>query len=203
MVFGLVFYFPLNWFPMIKQTLRRASWKNTVCVICFRMQSENHTQPLYSWNISSYIFSFYAKLWCHLISQLHLKLQCRYFSSKIGSDCTGWSTSSSVWSFFMWMCCSFPSYALSDNTYRTMRTERKDQCILISGESGAGKTEASKKILLYYSVTCPTNDRMASLGECLLQSNPVLEVLYCLVFPLALNYLQIVNNDVWLLLVIA
>ncbi|XP_069002816.1 unconventional myosin-Ic isoform X2 [Embiotoca jacksoni] len=66
-------------------------------------------------------------------------------------------------------------YALSDNTYRAMRTERKDQCILISGESGAGKTEASKKILLYYAVTCPTNDDMAALGERLLQSNPVLE----------------------------
>ncbi|KAM6983875.1 unconventional myosin-Ic-like isoform 1-T2 [Tautogolabrus adspersus] len=66
-------------------------------------------------------------------------------------------------------------YALSDNTYRAMRTERKDQCILISGESGAGKTEASKKILLYYAVTCPTNNHMAALGECLLQSNPVLE----------------------------
>ncbi|KAL7389926.1 hypothetical protein ABVT39_011955 [Epinephelus coioides] len=66
-------------------------------------------------------------------------------------------------------------YAVSDNTYRAMRTERKDQCILISGESGAGKTEASKKILLYYAVTCPTSDHMATLGECLLQSNPVLE----------------------------
>lgn len=68
------------------------------------------------------------------------------------------------------------SYALSDNAYRAMRTERKDQCILISGESGAGKTEASKKILLYYAVTCPANDHMAALGEQLLQSNPVLEV---------------------------
>lgn len=72
--------------------------------------------------------------------------------------------------------CFPPSYAVSDNTYRAMRTERKDQCILISGESGAGKTEASKKILLYYAVTCPTNDRMADLGDRLLQSNPVLEV---------------------------
>lgn len=77
------------------------------------------------------------------------------------------------------------SYALSDNTYRAMRTEREDQCILISGESGAGKTEASKKILLYYAVTCPTNERMASLMDCLLQSNPVLEVgkiLFCVHF---------------------
>ncbi|MEQ2204986.1 hypothetical protein XENOCAPTIV_022481 [Xenoophorus captivus] len=56
-----------------------------------------------------------------------------------------------------------------------MRTERRDQCILISGESGAGKTEASKKILLYYAVTCPTKDHMVTLGERLLQSNPVLE----------------------------
>lgn len=66
-------------------------------------------------------------------------------------------------------------YALSDNTYRSMRTERKDQCILISGESGAGKTEASKKILLYYAVTCPAKDHMDTLGERLLQSTPVLE----------------------------
>ncbi|XP_038152569.1 unconventional myosin-Ic isoform X2 [Cyprinodon tularosa] len=66
-------------------------------------------------------------------------------------------------------------YAISDNTYRAMRTERRDQCILISGESGAGKTEASKKILLYYAVTCPTSDHMVTLGDRLLQSNPVLE----------------------------
>lgn len=66
-------------------------------------------------------------------------------------------------------------YALSDNTYRSMRTERKDQCILISGESGAGKTEASKKILLYYAVTCPTKEHMDTLGERLLKSTPVLE----------------------------
>ncbi|XP_078478514.1 LOW QUALITY PROTEIN: unconventional myosin-Ic-like, partial [Lampetra planeri] len=66
-------------------------------------------------------------------------------------------------------------YALSDNAYRSMRTERKDQCILISGESGAGKTEASKKILLYYAVTCPRHQHMAALRDRLLQSNPVLE----------------------------
>uniref|UniRef100_A0A3Q2GJI7 Myosin Ic, paralog b n=1 Tax=Cyprinodon variegatus TaxID=28743 RepID=A0A3Q2GJI7_CYPVA len=67
------------------------------------------------------------------------------------------------------------AYAVSDNAYRSMRTERKDQCILISGESGAGKTEASKKILQYYAVTCPASEHVQTIKDRLLQSNPVLE----------------------------
>uniref|UniRef100_A0A8B9R6C0 Myosin IC n=1 Tax=Astyanax mexicanus TaxID=7994 RepID=A0A8B9R6C0_ASTMX len=66
-------------------------------------------------------------------------------------------------------------YAVSDNAYRSMRTERRDQCILISGESGAGKTEASKKVLQYYAVTCPASDQVQTVKDRLLQSNPVLE----------------------------
>ncbi|XP_077396310.1 unconventional myosin-Ic-like isoform X3 [Festucalex cinctus] len=66
-------------------------------------------------------------------------------------------------------------YAVADNSYRSMRTERKDQCILISGESGAGKTEASKKILQYYAVTCPASEQVQTIKDRLLQSNPVLE----------------------------
>ncbi|XP_036379609.1 unconventional myosin-Ic-like isoform X2 [Megalops cyprinoides] len=66
-------------------------------------------------------------------------------------------------------------YAVSDNSYRSMRTERRDQCILISGESGAGKTEASKKILQYYAVTCPASEQVQMVKDRLLQSNPVLE----------------------------
>lgn len=57
-----------------------------------------------------------------------------------------------------------------------MRTERRDQCILISGESGAGKTEASKKVLQYYAVTCPASEQVQTVKDRLLQSNPVLEV---------------------------
>ncbi|XP_068601961.1 unconventional myosin-Ic-like [Brachionichthys hirsutus] len=66
-------------------------------------------------------------------------------------------------------------YAVADNSYRSLRTERKDQCILISGESGAGKTEASKKVLQYYAITCPASDRVQTVKDRLLQSNPVLE----------------------------
>ncbi|XP_062873463.1 myosin Ic, paralog b isoform X2 [Trichomycterus rosablanca] len=66
-------------------------------------------------------------------------------------------------------------YAVSDNAFRSMRTERRDQCILISGESGAGKTEASKKVLQYYAFTCPVSEQVQSVKDRLLQSNPVLE----------------------------
>ncbi|XP_062844417.1 unconventional myosin-Ic isoform X2 [Trichomycterus rosablanca] len=66
-------------------------------------------------------------------------------------------------------------FGLADNSYRALRTERKDQCILISGESGAGKTEASKKILQYYTSTCPPRNNTHAIRERLLQSVPVLE----------------------------
>nr|XP_033811485.1 unconventional myosin-Ih isoform X1 [Geotrypetes seraphini] len=66
-------------------------------------------------------------------------------------------------------------YAIADNAYRVMCTERNNHFILISGESGAGKTETSKKILQYLAMTCPTTDRLQTVRDRLLLSNPVLE----------------------------
>nr|CAB3264155.1 unconventional myosin-Ic-like [Phallusia mammillata] len=66
-------------------------------------------------------------------------------------------------------------YAIADNVYRSMRNESCDQCILISGESGAGKTEASKYILQYLSVCSTSNEQVGHIKSQLLQSNPVLE----------------------------
>lgn len=72
--------------------------------------------------------------------------------------------------------CAHPSYAIADNAYRVMCSEYNNHFILISGESGAGKTEASKKILQYYAVTCPTTEQLQTVRDRLLLSNPVLEV---------------------------
>uniref|UniRef100_A0AAY4BAR0 Myosin IHb n=1 Tax=Denticeps clupeoides TaxID=299321 RepID=A0AAY4BAR0_9TELE len=66
-------------------------------------------------------------------------------------------------------------FALADNVYRTMISETNNHFILISGESGAGKTEASKKILQFYAVSCPSTRLLDNVRDRLLLSNPVLE----------------------------
>lgn len=40
-------------------------------------------------------------------------------------------------------------YALADNAFRALSISGKSQAVLISGESGAGKTEATKLVLQY------------------------------------------------------
>uniref|UniRef100_A0A671NXH9 Unconventional myosin-Ih-like n=1 Tax=Sinocyclocheilus anshuiensis TaxID=1608454 RepID=A0A671NXH9_9TELE len=66
-------------------------------------------------------------------------------------------------------------FALADNVYRTMISETNNHFILISGESGAGKTEASKKVLQFYAVCCPSTRLLDNVRDRLLLSNPVLE----------------------------
>ncbi|KAK2574356.1 Unconventional myosin IC [Acropora cervicornis] len=66
-------------------------------------------------------------------------------------------------------------YAISDTAYRSMKEERVDQCVLISGESGSGKTEASKKILEYLAAISTHSVDVKRIKDRLLESNPVLE----------------------------
>ena len=40
-------------------------------------------------------------------------------------------------------------FALTDNMYRNMMIDSENQCVIISGESGAGKTVAAKYIMQY------------------------------------------------------
>lgn len=69
-------------------------------------------------------------------------------------------------------------YALAEAAYTGMRRSKADCCIVISGESGAGKTEASKRIMQYIAAISLPSIRSKSVDkvkDMLLASNPVLE----------------------------
>ncbi|XP_059539290.1 unconventional myosin-Ia isoform X1 [Myotis daubentonii] len=66
-------------------------------------------------------------------------------------------------------------YALANVAYQSLKFRDRDQCILITGESGAGKTEASKLVMSYVAAVCGKGEQVNSVKEQLLQSNPVLE----------------------------
>eukprot|EP01080_Neovahlkampfia_damariscottae_P010518 gene10518-3040_t len=68
-------------------------------------------------------------------------------------------------------------FTVSEDTYRSMMSEKRDQSIIISGESGAGKTEASKQIMNYLADVSQMkgNKESETVKKQILQSNPILE----------------------------
>ncbi|GFY42431.1 myosin heavy chain, muscle [Trichonephila inaurata madagascariensis] len=71
-------------------------------------------------------------------------------------------------------------FAISDGAYMAMLANRENQSMLITGESGAGKTENTKKVIAYYAnVGASTKKgevkKGPSLEDQVVQTNPVLE----------------------------
>lgn len=69
------------------------------------------------------------------------------------------------------------AYALADLTYRRVLTKMEPQVVIISGESGAGKTETAKIVMRFLGQRARTDDSSANeLQEKILQgANPILE----------------------------
>merc|ERR1711899_336714 len=81
-------------------------------------------------------------------------------------------------------------FAITDTAYRSMMQDREDQSILCTGESGAGKTETTKKVIQYLAYVAASKPKSSShtpsstegpnftfgeLEQQLLKANPILE----------------------------
>lgn len=76
-------------------------------------------------------------------------------------------------------------YLVADTAYSCMQRDRENQSMLITGESGAGKTVNTKKVIQYFALVAAANapkrqkktdeQPKASLEDQIVQTNPVLE----------------------------
>ncbi|XP_039603143.1 myosin-7 [Polypterus senegalus] len=73
-------------------------------------------------------------------------------------------------------------FSISDNAYQYMLTDRENQSILITGESGAGKTVNTKRVIQYFASIAATGGKKdtavsskGTLEDQIIQANPALE----------------------------
>jgi myosin heavy chain 9/10/11/14 len=75
-------------------------------------------------------------------------------------------------------------YAMADQAFRNLVEEGVDQSILVTGESGAGKTENTKKVIQYLTAVATTDTpragrspakQFSNLSQQILRANPILE----------------------------
>ncbi|XP_058239744.1 myosin heavy chain, fast skeletal muscle-like [Hemibagrus wyckioides] len=75
-------------------------------------------------------------------------------------------------------------FSVSDNAYQFMLTDRENQSVLITGESGAGKTVNTKRVIQYFATVAMQSDKkkeasagkmQGSLEDQIIAANPLLE----------------------------
>ncbi|XP_051963793.1 myosin heavy chain, fast skeletal muscle-like [Xyrauchen texanus] len=75
-------------------------------------------------------------------------------------------------------------FSVSDNAYQSMLTDRENQSVLITGESGAGKTVNTKRVIQYFATVAVVGDKkkdqvpgkmQGSLEDQIIAANPLLE----------------------------
>ncbi|XP_062842890.1 myosin heavy chain, fast skeletal muscle-like [Trichomycterus rosablanca] len=75
-------------------------------------------------------------------------------------------------------------FSISDNAYQFMQTDRENQSVLITGESGAGKTVNTKRVIQYFATIAVVGQKKAeasagkiqgSLEDQIIAANPLLE----------------------------
>ncbi|KAJ1920248.1 class II myosin [Mycoemilia scoparia] len=73
-------------------------------------------------------------------------------------------------------------FAIAEDAFKNMLAYKENQCVIISGESGAGKTEAAKKIMQYIAAVSGGENNSSSITkikDMVLATNPLLESFGC------------------------
>ena len=67
-------------------------------------------------------------------------------------------------------------FAVADSAYHCMLRNRRNQCIVISGESGSGKTESTNFLLHPLTALSHKGSHGSGVEQTILSAGPVLEV---------------------------
>jgi myosin I len=71
-------------------------------------------------------------------------------------------------------------FGIAESAYYNMNAYKENQCVIISGESGAGKTEAAKRIMQYIAAVSGGQDSsIQEIKDMVLATNPLLESFGC------------------------
>lgn len=72
-------------------------------------------------------------------------------------------------------------FAIAESMYYNLKSYGENQCVIISGESGAGKTEAAKQIMQYIANVSVDNGNaeISKIKDMVLATNPLLESFGC------------------------
>lgn len=71
-------------------------------------------------------------------------------------------------------------FSIAEGAYYNMKAYKDNQCVIISGESGAGKTEAAKRIMQYIAAVSEGQDSsIQEIKDMVLATNPLLESFGC------------------------
>lgn len=89
-------------------------------------------------------------------------------------------------------------FAIADAAYHSMLKQKRNQCIVISGESGSGKTESTLFLLHHLTMLSQKGSHGSGVEQTILSSGPVLEVSGQIIYNKMYGYGSYCHEQSWI-----